>query len=190
MQDVKKQLRASALKVRKEVFGQQGAMASAAVAVHGLTFLEPGLQQGAIVSGFCAIRDEFDPDHLIERLNGDGYQIAMPVMQGKDQPLVFRAWAPGDSMATALWGIQEPLPDQPVLDPDIVLVPLLAYDAQGHRLGYGGGFYDRTLARLRAIKPIIAIGIAYGEQMVDAVPHSDYDQRLDWVLTPSGPMKF
>lgn len=189
MQDAKKQLRASALRLRKEVHGQQGAMASAAVAVHGLTFLEPALQQGDVVSGFCAIRDEMDPDHLLDRLNGDGYQIALPVLQGKGQPLLFRAWAPGDATAAKTWGIAEPLDSQPVLEPDVVLVPLLAYDVQGYRLGYGGGFYDRTLARLRALKPIVAVGIAYAEQKVDAVPHSDYDQRLDWVLTPSGPMR-
>jgi 5-formyltetrahydrofolate cyclo-ligase len=189
MQDAKKQLRASALKRRKEVH-DQGAMASAAVAVYGLTFLEPELKQGTVVSGFSAIRDEFDPDHLLDRLNGDGYRMAMPVMQGKGEPLLFRAWAPGDRMAKVLWDIAEPMPDKAVLEPDVLLVPLLAYDAKGYRLGYGGGFYDRTLARLRATKPIVAIGVAYSEQMVDAVPHSDYDQPLDWILTPSGPVKF
>ena len=92
-------------------------------------------------------------------------------------------------MGKVQWGIAEPLPDKPVLEPDVVLVPLLAFDATGYRLGYGGGFYDRTLARLRAIKPVVAVGIAYDELKVDAVPHLDYDQRLDWVLTPSGPLR-
>ena len=73
-------------------------------------------------------------------------------MQGRGKPLLFRAWAPGDEMAPAHWGIAEPLPDKPVVDPDVVLVPLLAFDASGYRLGYGGGFYDRTLADLRAHK--------------------------------------
>jgi 5-formyltetrahydrofolate cyclo-ligase len=190
MDDAKKALRAKALALRRQVYAERGSMGTAAVAVHGLTFLEPGLKQGAVVSGFSAIRDEFDPDHLLDRLNGDGYQMALPVMQGKGQPLVFRAWAPGDPMGKGTWDIAEPLPDKPVLEPDVVLVPLLAYDAQGYRLGYGGGFYDRTLARLRGLKPVIAVGVAYSEQMVDAVPHSDYDQRLDWILTPSGPQKF
>jgi 5-formyltetrahydrofolate cyclo-ligase len=110
-------------------------------------------------------------------------------MQGKGQPLVFRAWAPGDAMGKVQWGIAEPLPDKPELEPDIVLVPLLAFDGEGYRLGYGGGFYDRTLQRLRTLKPVIAIGIAYDELKVDAVPHQGYDQRLDWVLTPSGPKR-
>jgi 5-formyltetrahydrofolate cyclo-ligase len=111
------------------------------------------------------------------------------VVAKKGQPLVFRAWVPGDAMDKGVWGIPEPKPDKPVLEPDILLVPLLAFDVDGCRLGYGGGFYDRTLARLRAIKPVVAIGLAYDEQRVNAVPHLDYDQRLDWVLTPSGPIR-
>ena len=70
----------------------------------------------------------------------------------------------------------------------LLLVPLLAFDRSGHRLGYGGGFYDRTLRRLRSLKPVVAVGLAYASQEVDAVPHLDYDERLDWVLTPEGPM--
>ncbi len=110
-------------------------------------------------------------------------------MQGKGRPLKFRAWAPGDAMGSAQWGIAEPLPDKPEVYPDVVLVPLLAFDADGYRLGYGGGFYDRSLQNLRAKKPVIAVGIGYDELRIDAVPHLDYDERLDWVLTPSGPLR-
>jgi 5-formyltetrahydrofolate cyclo-ligase len=81
-----------------------------------------------------------------------------------------------------------PKANKAVLEPDILLVPLLAFDAAGWRLGYGGGFYDRTLKGLRARKSVVAIGIAFDEQQVDAVPHLDYDERIDWVLTPSGPI--
>ena len=144
---------------------------------------------GAIVSGFSAIRDEIDPAALLDRLHAEGHHLCLPVMQGNGQPLVFRAWTPGDAMGKVQWGIAEPLPDKPELEPDIVLVPLLAFDGDGYRLGYGGGFYDRTLQRLRTLKPVIAIGIAYDELKVDAVPHQGYDQRLDWVLTPSGPKR-
>ena len=133
--------------------------------------------------------EEFRAWPLLRRLHGEGHALAMPVMQGKGQPLVFRAWAPGDAMDKAVWGIAEPKADKPVLEPDIVLVPLLAFDAAGWRLGYGGGYYDRTLRGLRARKTILAVGIAYDESQVDAVPHLDYDERLDWVLRPSGPLK-
>ena len=88
-----------------------------------------------------------------------------------------------------MWGIREPLPTAPLVEPDVLLSPLLAFDARGYRLGYGGGFYDRTLARLRGIKTVVAIGLALDEQKVDAVPHADYDERVDWVLTPSGPLR-
>lgn len=123
------------------------------------------------------------------RLLGEGFSLALPAMQGKGQALVFRAWTPGDEMAAALWGIAEPLPTRATVVPDILLVPLLAFDDEGYRLGYGGGFYDRTLDELRSIKPIVAVGLAYDEQRLDGVPHLDYDQPLDWVLTPSGPRK-
>ncbi len=102
---------------------------------------------------------------------------------------MFRAWAPGDAMGRAVWGIAEPKADKPELEPDVLLVPLLAFDRRGWRLGYGGGFYDRTLAALRARKAIAAVGVGFDEQLIDAVPHLDYDERLDWVLTPSGPLR-
>jgi 5-formyltetrahydrofolate cyclo-ligase len=142
-----------------------------------------------VVSAFASLPEELNVWPLLRRLHGQGYRLALPVMQGKGEPLLFRAWAPGDAMDKAVWGIPEPTSDKPEREPDIVLVPLLAFDIRGGRLGYGGGFYDRTLAGLRARKRIVAVGLAYDEQQVDAVPHLDYDQRLDWVLTPSGPIR-
>ncbi|KAB2940087.1 MAG: 5-formyltetrahydrofolate cyclo-ligase [Hyphomicrobium sp.] len=179
--------RTRALARRAAAYAAHGAAAGARLAEHGLTFLE--LEPGAAISGFSAIRDEIDPAALLGRLHSEGHRLCLPVMQGKGLPLMFRAWSPGDEMGRVQWGIAEPLADKPVLEPDVVLVPLLAFDAHGFRLGYGGGFYDRTLARLRAIKPVVAVGIAYDELKVDAVPHQSYDQPLDWVLTPSGPLR-
>ena len=148
------------------------------------------LRRASIVSGFSAIKDEIDAGPLLARLADEGYRLALPVMQGKGKPLLFRAWAPGDEMGVGHLGHRRAASrSRPVLEPDVVLVPLLAFDAAGYRLGYGGGFYDRTLAALRENKPIVAVGIAYDELEVDAVPHHDYDQRIDWVLTPSGPLR-
>lgn len=183
----KREERARALARRAAAFAEHGSAAGARLAAHGLSFLP--LAPGSIISGFSAIRDEIDPGQLLNHLHGQGHHLCLPVMEGKGKPLVFRAWAPGDEMGKVQWGIAEPLPDKPVLEPDVVLVPLLAFDSAGYRLGYGGGFYDRTLDRLRAIKPVIAVGIAYDELKVDAVPHQSYDERLDWVLTPSGPLR-
>ncbi len=179
--------RTRALARRAAAFAAHGAAASARLAAHGLSFLD--VAPSAIVSGFSAIRDEIDAAPLLARLHAAGHPLGLPVMQGKGLPLLFRAWSPGDATGNVQWGIAEPLSDKPVLEPDVVLVPLLAFDVAGHRLGYGGGFYDRTLACLRAIKPVVAVGVAYDELKVDAVPHRSYDEPLDWVLTPSGPLR-
>ena len=183
----KKILRELAKTIRAKAARRHGARAGERLAEHGLHFL--AATQYASVSGFSAIGEEIDPAPLLLHLIGAGHPIGLPVMQGKGKPLIFRAWKPGDEMSPAVWGISEPLPTRPEVIPDILLVPLLAFDAAGYRLGYGGGFYDRTLDRLRKLKPITAVGIAYDAQRMDAVPHLDYDQPLDWVLTPSGPFK-
>lgn len=183
----KKALRRAAKLARKEAVARWGTGASERIAAHGIAFA--ATPAPAVVSGFLTIGEEIDPTPLLQRLLEEGYGLCLPVMEGKGKPLVFRAWKPGDPLAETTWGIREPLPGAPAVDPDIVLGPLLAFDAAGYRLGYGGGFYDRTLARLRALKPIVSIGLAFDEQRVDAVPHVDYDEPLDWVLTPSGPFK-
>jgi 5-formyltetrahydrofolate cyclo-ligase len=145
------------------------------------------LTPGSIVSGFLSIGDEIDLGPLMLALNERGHRLALPVMQGKATPLLFRAYAPGDALATTTWGIREPFPAAPTVAPDILLVPLLAFDHTGNRLGYGGGFYDRTITEARNRRDITAVGVAFDEQRLDAVPLGDYDEPLDWVLTPSGP---
>ena len=180
-------MRASAKAARSRAYADDGGKAGEAIAAMGVKFADA--RKPAVVSGFLPIGEEIDPAPLMKRLMGEGYSLCLPVMEAKGKPLLFRAWSPGDPLAEVMWGIREPLPTAPSVEPDIVLGPLLAFDRQGYRLGYGGGFYDRTLARLRALKPIVAIGLAYDAQLVDSVPHHDYDERLDWVLTPSGPIK-
>ena len=123
---------------------RQAASAGEALAEHGLGFLPP-LRPRAVVSGFAPLPDELRIWPLLRRLAGSGVALALPVVQGKGLPLLFRAWKPGDSMDSGVWDIPEPKADKPVVEPDILLVPLLAFDRQGWRLGYGGGFYDRTL---------------------------------------------
>jgi 5-formyltetrahydrofolate cyclo-ligase len=183
----KKALRERMRAWRQELGQQAVVRAAEAVAAHGLAFLQP--KPAAVVSGFASLPDEFRLWPLLRALSGQGHRLALPVMQGKDKPLIFRACSPGDAMDSGVWGIAEPKADKAVLEPDTLLVPLLAFDAEGWRLGYGGGFYDRTLRGLRARKSVVAVGIAFDEQRVDAVPHLDYDERLDWVLTPSGPIR-
>ena len=140
----------------------------------------------AVVSTYWAIGEEFNPGPLEAALRSRGHTIALPVMTGRTAPLTFRAWRPGDALVERAWGIREPRADATVVLPDVVLLPLLAFDGAGFRLGYGGGYYDRTLATLRRMKPVVAVGVGFAEQRVDVVPHLDYDQRLDFVLTPAG----
>jgi 5-formyltetrahydrofolate cyclo-ligase len=186
--DAKRALRARMKAWRVSLGAAEQAQAADAVAGHGLAFLPP-LRARAIVSAFSPLAEEFRVWPLLRRLAAEDLQLAMPVMQGKGRPLLFRAWKPGDAMDRAVWGIAEPKPDQAVLEPDILLVPLLAFDRRGWRLGYGGGYYDQTLRALRARKSIVAVGLAHDAQEVDAVPHLDYDQRLDWVLRPAGALR-
>jgi len=141
------------------------------------------------VSGFAPLPEEFRLWPLLRRLHAEGFGLALPVMVGKGKPLLFRSWQPGDATDAGVWGIAQPKADKAIVRPDVLLVPLLAFDAKGWRLGYGGGFFDRTLRALRADKAIVAVGVAYAEQRLEAVPHLDYDQRLDWVLTPTGAMR-
>jgi len=137
----------------------------------------------AVVSGFWPIKEEIDIRPLMVDLLNQGCQLALPVVQGKGLPLVFRAWRPGDALEAGVFGTLQPSVRREVVEPDALIVPLLACDDDGWRLGYGGGFYDRTLAGLRAKKTVTAVGVGFNDQLVPEVPHGPSDQRLDWLLT-------
>lgn len=136
-----------------------------------------------VVSGYVAIGDEIDPAPLLRRLAAAGRPLCLPVTPRRGQPLSFRLWRPGDPLVLRPMGLLEPGPEAPAAEPDLLLVPLLAFDAAGRRMGYGGGFYDRTLAGLRAQKPVRAVGIAFEAQMVERVPAGPTDALLDAVVT-------
>ena len=112
-----------------------------------------------------------------------GAQLALPCIAGRGKPLIMRAWNFGDAFKAGQWGIREPLPDAPEVQPDILIVPLACFDRAGHRIGYGAGYYDMTIAALRAQKKITAIGIAFAAQEIPIVPATERDERLDFVLT-------
>jgi len=138
---------------------------------------------GTIVSGFMPLKSEINPLPLMRKLAGQGARLALPVVAGRGKPLVMREWVFGEPLIAGVWGIREPKPKAAVVDPDILLVPLLAFDRAGHRIGYGAGYYDLTLTQLRARNPVIAVGLAFAAQEVAAVPATPRDARLDLVLT-------
>jgi 5-formyltetrahydrofolate cyclo-ligase len=136
-----------------------------------------------IVSGFMPLKSEINPLPLLQKLGEAGATLALPAIAGRGKPLIMRAWPFGAPLDRGQWGIREPKSEAPEVDPDILLVPLLAFDRAGHRIGYGAGYYDMTIARLRTIKPVTAVGLAFAAQEIAAVPATPRDARLDLVLT-------
>src|SRR5690625_3800833 len=141
---------------------------------------------GAVVSAYWPMRDELDPLPALKALVKKGHPACLPVIIGNNQPLLFRAWKPGQTLVPGVFGTSEPPPEAEKLEPDLLLIPLLAFDRTGYRLGYGGGFYDRTLVALRARKAITGVGIAFAKQEVPEVPHDELDQPVDLIATEAG----
>jgi 5-formyltetrahydrofolate cyclo-ligase len=141
------------------------------------------LAPGARVAGYWPMGDELDPRPLLLALAKRGHPVCLPVVARTAQPLVFRAWAPGDPLVAARFGTQVPAESATEVVPDLLLVPLLGFDRRGYRVGYGGGFYDRTLQALRAVGRVRAVGLAYAGQEAEAVPTEPVDQPLDALVT-------
>ena len=140
---------------------------------------------GAIVSGWFAMGTELNPYPLMKRLQEESSAtLALPAIE--DGKLIFRAWVPGMQLKRVGFGLSEPGPEAKEVDPDILFVPLLAFDQTGHRIGYGKAYYDGGLSRLREKKRIVAVGLAFDEQCVENVPTEPHDQKLDYVITEEG----
>ena len=142
--------------------------------------------KGAIIAGFSPIKTEFNPLPLMRKLAAAGAQLALPKVGGRGRPLSLRSWSFGDPLTAGVWGIREPEISAPEVAPDILLIPFAAFDRAGYRIGYGAGYYDMTLAALRARKRIVAIGVGFAAQEVEKVPVETHDQKLDFILTEEG----
>lgn len=140
----------------------------------------------ACYAGYYAVGSELDPSPLIRKLARTGAMFAMPAAERPDAPLAFRAWDSRDVPVPDIFGIPSPPHTSPELHPDLILCPLLAFDRAGGRLGQGGGHYDRTIANLRAMKPVFVLGLAYAGQEVERLPMEPHDQRLNAILTETG----
>jgi 5-formyltetrahydrofolate cyclo-ligase len=162
----------------------QAASPKAAEAAAGL--LPERLLDTAVVALYWPAGSEIDPRPLGDRLAACGAQLCLPAVAAPDAPLEFRAWRVGEPLSGDAIGMAAPGPEQPRLRPGMVIVPLLAFDRFGGRLGQGGGYYDRTLAQLRADGPVFVMGLAYAGQEAERLPAETHDQPLDAVLTETG----
>ncbi|MBL8644868.1 MAG: 5-formyltetrahydrofolate cyclo-ligase [Rhodospirillaceae bacterium] len=188
IQAAKIELRRSALAARNEVFKARGAEAATALAakVAGIKRRAPHV----IIAGYWPLGSEIDCRPALYDLHKEGWGIALPVAGARGDRLVFRQWTPGTALEAGPFGTSHPGPSAPVVEPDIILVPLLAFDLKGNRLGYGAAYYDRTLHALRAVRRIEAWGFAFDEQEVPSVPVEASDQKLDGMITDRRLLRF
>ncbi len=194
LSQAKKRLRAEMIETRRRIAARPGAV-RAAVAVRdrfmaclGAGAGAGGPLAGTVVSAYWPIGGELDPRPLLHALAARGAVCALPAVAGRGRPLAFRRWRPGDALVEARFGLREPAAAAAPVTPEIVVAPLLAVDPAGRRLGYGGGYYDRTIAALRAGSSrggsrAVVVGVGYDAQIVDAVPAGQGDMRVDWMIS-------
>lgn len=185
-------LRAAAKRDRAALASGIGAAAATGLVYRFVS--TPGLRAlmtpDRMVSAYYPMADELDCLPLLRRLAAIGVPTCLPVVVRRGEPLAFRRWLPDDPLRNVAFGLSEPLPDAATVTPDVLLVPMLAFDRAGRRLGYGGGFYDRTLAGLRAANPAtVAVGVAFAGQVRDHVPTGPHDAPLDWIVTEAGALE-
>ena len=180
VEELKAELRVSAQVLRDALPADARKAAAEAIAARRFPL---AVAPGTIISGFMPLKSEINPLPLMQKLAEAGARLALPAIAGRGKPLIMRAWEFGAPLDRGQWGIREPKPEAPEVEPDILLVPLLAFDRVGHRIGYGAGYYDITIHRLRALKPVTAIGIAFAAQEIPKIPTTARDERLDLVLT-------
>jgi 5-formyltetrahydrofolate cyclo-ligase len=187
IEESKAALRREAMARRDALPAEERKAAAEAIAARNFPL---AIALGTVVSGFMPLKSEINPLPLMQALAQAGARLALPAIAGRGKPLIMRAWAWGEELDRGQWDIREPKSAAAEVEPDILLVPLLAFDRTGHRIGYGAGYYDMTINRLRARKPLTAIGIAFAAQEVLAVPATPRDARLDLVLTESEVIAF
>lgn len=190
--DAKAALRLRARETRRAAHRAASRDAAEAIRVQWREARAQGLivPAGVPAAGYWPVRDEMDVRALLQDLAADGVDTALPVVEGADRPLAFRRWRPGVVLTAGGWGLSEPPPTAPLLRPFVLIVPLLAFDGRGYRLGMGRGYYDRTLRTLRAGGPLLTVGLAFAAQEVPEVPHDGFDERLDWIVTEREARRF
>ena len=177
-------LRVAAQEKRGRTAREIGEKAASQIADHLVSGF--GSQSGCVVSGYLAIGSEIDVLPALCELESCNLKAVLPVVLGEREPLIFRRWGKDLKLEPGPLRTRHPVASSPEMKPDLLIIPLLAFDAEGYRIGWGGGFYDRTLIKLRAEKSVIAVGAAFSSQQVEKVPREGHDARLDWVVTEVG----
>jgi 5-formyltetrahydrofolate cyclo-ligase len=177
---MKSELRRAALERRAAVPQDVREAFAARAAREALALV--GWRRSRVAAAYWPIRGEADPLPLLAALGGANIPTALPAVAGRGKPLIFRAWRSGDPLADGPFGLREPVPGSPTVQPDLLFVPLAAFDRAGHRLGYGAGYYDATLAALAAKRPL-AVGLAFATQEVERIPAEPHDHPLAFVIT-------
>ena len=188
-------LDAAKLACRKQAALQRAKLANAlpgaAIMLAGHAAHLTGRYGSGVYAGYMPIHSELSPLLLLENLVGLGCDLALPITPRAGQPLRFHRWEIDGLLNDGPYGTKQPPADNDKCDPDVILAPLLAFDEDGWRLGYGGGFYDRTIASFRGCgQRVKLIGIAYEEQKMDKIPVGSFDMPLDAVLSPAGISEF
>jgi 5-formyltetrahydrofolate cyclo-ligase len=176
----KAELRAAALARRDALAADQRAAAADAIAARALPL---AVSDRMVVAGYAPFRSELDPFPLLRAVARAGARLALPVIVARDAPLIFRDWSFGQPLLPGPYGILQPGSDSGTVEPDLVLVPLAAFDRAGHRVGYGAGYYDRTLRFLTQRRRVMAVGVAFAVQEVRRVPALPHDIGLDYIVT-------
>ena len=185
----KKLLRQGALETRSKIAASRdGAAAAGRLKDNFLSAFD--VRSDESMAAYWPFRDEIDVRPLLAALEAMGCNCLLPVMIGRKEPLQFHQWKPGDVLESSRFGVLEPSKFHPSTTPDVVILPLLAFDRHGMRLGYGGGYYDRTLNALRRKGEVLAIGVAYHDQEMDDIPHDAYDQKMDALVTDQAVIQF
>jgi 5-formyltetrahydrofolate cyclo-ligase len=186
MRDAKSLIRVRLREARSKIPSSEAAEAARRIAALVLPFvgaLSDRAPAETPVALYNALPGELDSLPLLQSLSAAGYKTLLPVAGAKATPLTFRLWKLGDPLVAGRYGLCEPEADAPEMTPKILFAPLLGFDAQGGRLGFGGGYYDATLSQLRKKGLVAAGGLAFAIQKIDAVPHEAHDEALDFVVT-------
>ncbi len=183
--NAKHAMRGNLMDARDKMARDNGFAAAEKASQHALEYLQP-LAEGIVIALYWPVQNEIDCRFLLSDLERRGMRIALPVVVTPHSPLEFRAFSTGDELERGVFNTRHPMPDAPKVTPDVMIVPALAFDREGHRIGYGGGFYDRTIALYDKAR---AIGFAFSGQIINYVPRTDHDRELEAIITDEGVIK-